>query len=267
MTPDGIRIEPLYRARDGAPTLDARPPPAADAERPWDLRTVIAHREPARASEAGARGAGERRRLAAAAHRSDRADGVAVGDRRRPGPRAGRRAARRRPGGAGRRLPRAQARPTGWRGWPRARRPRSSASTSTRSAPSPSAGVSPGPIEAHLIAAATAAARLAEPYPKASLFLASRPGGRTRPAAARRQELGFAAAARARLRQGAGPRRACRWPRPSSASCSGSRGRRRPISSASPSCAPRGAIWARLAGACGVDARGADRGALVAAGC
>jgi len=35
------------------------------------------------------------------------------------------------------------------------------------------AGASPGPIEAHLIAAATVAARLAETYPKASLFLAS----------------------------------------------------------------------------------------------
>jgi methylmalonyl-CoA mutase len=35
------------------------------------------------------------------------------------------------------------------------------------------AGASPGPIEAHLIAAATLGARLAAPYPKASLFLAS----------------------------------------------------------------------------------------------
>lgn len=34
-------------------------------------------------------------------------------------------------------------------------------------------GVSPGPIEAHVIAAALAAARLAETYPRASLFLAS----------------------------------------------------------------------------------------------
>ncbi|HEX3407482.1 MAG TPA: methylmalonyl-CoA mutase family protein [Caulobacteraceae bacterium] len=34
-------------------------------------------------------------------------------------------------------------------------------------------GARPGPIEAHLIAAATVAARLAAPYPKASLFLAS----------------------------------------------------------------------------------------------
>lgn len=35
------------------------------------------------------------------------------------------------------------------------------------------AGVSPGPVEAHLIAGATVAARLASPYPRASLFLAS----------------------------------------------------------------------------------------------
>jgi methylmalonyl-CoA mutase len=35
------------------------------------------------------------------------------------------------------------------------------------------AGVSPGPIEAHVICAADVAARLAETYPKASLFLAS----------------------------------------------------------------------------------------------
>jgi methylmalonyl-CoA mutase len=35
------------------------------------------------------------------------------------------------------------------------------------------AGTSPGPIEAHLISAATVAVRLAEPYPKATLFLAS----------------------------------------------------------------------------------------------
>src|SRR6185312_2416753 len=34
-------------------------------------------------------------------------------------------------------------------------------------------GASPGPLEAHLISAATVAARLAAPYPRASLFLAS----------------------------------------------------------------------------------------------
>jgi methylmalonyl-CoA mutase len=54
-------------------------------------------------------------------------------------------------------------------------------------------GASPGPIEAHLIAAATVAARLAEPYPRASLFLAS---GQTAHEAGGGEalELGFAAA-------------------------------------------------------------------------
>lgn len=55
-------------------------------------------------------------------------------------------------------------------------------------------GSSPGPIEAHLIAAATVAARLAETYPKASLFLAS---GRAAHEAGGGEalELGLAAAA------------------------------------------------------------------------
>jgi len=56
------------------------------------------------------------------------------------------------------------------------------------------AGASPGPIEAHLIAAATVAARLAETYPKASLFLASgRPAHEAGGGEA--LELGLAAAA------------------------------------------------------------------------
>ena len=56
------------------------------------------------------------------------------------------------------------------------------------------AGASPGPIEAHLIAAATVAARLAAPYPKASLFLAS---GRVvhEAGGGEAAELGFAIAA------------------------------------------------------------------------
>lgn len=55
------------------------------------------------------------------------------------------------------------------------------------------AGRSPGPIEAHLIAAANAGARLSEPYPKASLFLAS---GRVvhEAGGGAADELGFAAA-------------------------------------------------------------------------
>jgi methylmalonyl-CoA mutase len=49
-TADGIVIEPLYRAADSAPRLDARPAPAADPERPWDLRVIVAHSDPARAA-------------------------------------------------------------------------------------------------------------------------------------------------------------------------------------------------------------------------
>ena len=56
-----------------------------------------------------------------------------------------------------------------------------------------SAGVSPGPIEAHLIAAATVAARLAETYPKANLFLASGQAAHEA-GGGEALELGFAAA-------------------------------------------------------------------------
>jgi methylmalonyl-CoA mutase len=40
-TPDGIDIQPLYVADSARPRLLARPAPAADATRPWDLRAVI----------------------------------------------------------------------------------------------------------------------------------------------------------------------------------------------------------------------------------
>jgi len=71
------------------------------------------------------------------------------------------------------------------------------------------AGASPGPIESHLIAAANAGVRLAEVYPKAGLFLAS---GRAAHEAGggEAEELGFMAAsavayARALIRAGAAP--------------------------------------------------------------
>jgi len=70
------------------------------------------------------------------------------------------------------------------------------------------AGSSPGPIEAHLIASANAGARLAETYPKASLFLAS---GRVvhEAGGTAAEELGFMAAsalayAKALVRAGLG---------------------------------------------------------------
>lgn len=68
------------------------------------------------------------------------------------------------------------------------------------------AGASPGPIEGHLIAAATVAARLAQPYPKAGLFRAS---GRVvhEAGGGEAAEIAFAAAAglayaKAMVRQG-----------------------------------------------------------------
>ena len=70
-------------------------------------------------------------------------------------------------------------------------------------------GASPGPIESHLIAAANAGVRLAEVYPKASLFLAS---GRVvhEAGGGEAEELGFMAAAavayaKALIRAGASP--------------------------------------------------------------
>lgn len=56
------------------------------------------------------------------------------------------------------------------------------------------AGVSPGPIESHLIAAAAVAARLAGTYPKATLFLASGQAAHEA-GATEAEEIAFAAAA------------------------------------------------------------------------
>ncbi len=50
-TADGIAIAPLYTAEGAAEPLRARPAPAADPQRPWDLRAVVEHPSPARANE------------------------------------------------------------------------------------------------------------------------------------------------------------------------------------------------------------------------
>lgn len=168
----GLSIQPLYVAEDGAPTLAARKTPAADVQRPWDLRALIEHPSPAEANtramqdlEGGA---------ASLLLRLDPTgeDGVAVGsldeleglldgvlldlapvalDAGLMGPQA-----------------------ANW------------LATLAKGAPNaPLAfhldplsafavtGASPGPIAAHVMAAANAAARHAGAYPKASLFLAS----------------------------------------------------------------------------------------------
>jgi methylmalonyl-CoA mutase len=168
-TAEGLPIQPLYHmAQDPA----AFPLPARDAERPWDIRADIGHPDPARANgdllrdlEGGAASALVRidpagRRGVAVGSAADLTrvlDGVLLElapvalDAGFLGPKA-----------------------ADWLGAAAKGSPNAllqfhldplSALAET--------GESPGPIEAHLIAAATVAARLAEAYPKAGLFLAS----------------------------------------------------------------------------------------------
>jgi len=112
-------------------------------------------------------------------------------------------------------------------------------------------GASPGPIEAHLIAAASCAARLAETYPRASLFLAS---GRAAHEACGGEalELGLAAAsalAYAKAMVRAGLPMADAWGR----IVVGLAVDADPFIGVAKLRAAR-RIWARLAGACGADA-------------
>lgn len=50
-TADGIGIKPLYTADDAGPVLKARPAPSDDPDRPWDARASVEHPVPARAGE------------------------------------------------------------------------------------------------------------------------------------------------------------------------------------------------------------------------
>jgi methylmalonyl-CoA mutase len=168
-TVEGLPVAPLYRPAEAAEVLATRP---FDVERPWDLRTLTAYPAPARANAeiladlaAGA---------ASAAVRIDPTGerGVAVGsadglaqvfdgvilelapvclDAGYLGPRAAEWL-----GAVAKASPAARLNfhldPLG-------------AFAET--------GASPGPVEAHLISAATVAARLADTYPQAQLFLAS----------------------------------------------------------------------------------------------
>ncbi len=49
-TRDGLAVQPLYEPDANAAVLSARPAPAADIERPWDLQSLIDHSDPARAN-------------------------------------------------------------------------------------------------------------------------------------------------------------------------------------------------------------------------
>ncbi len=168
----GLSIQPLYVAEAGSPTLAARKTPAADFQRPWDLRSIIDHPSPA---EANARALQDLEGGAASLLlRLDPTGqtGVAAGslddlqvlldgvllelapvalDAGLMGPQAANWLA------------------TLAKGAPNAPLafhldPLSAFAIS---------GSSPGPIAAHVAAAASAGARHAHAYPKASLFLAS----------------------------------------------------------------------------------------------
>jgi methylmalonyl-CoA mutase len=170
-TPDGLTIQALYTAAD-APHAAAIWLPLRDAERPWDVRTATAHPDPAHANreilddlEGGAASVivridpsgHEGVAIGSAAQLARVLDGVIlevapVGlDARFLGPAA-----------------------ADWL----AEVGKSSPAAKLLFNLDPlsafaRAGASPGPIEAHLIAAANTAARLEPTYPKAGLFLAS----------------------------------------------------------------------------------------------
>ena len=168
VTADGLTIEPLYTAADATFTSEFHPAPR-DGDRAWDIRAAVAHPECGSANSqvlehlnggassillrVGSGGAA----TASAEDLGQVLDGVVLElatvalDAGFIGPIA-----------------------ADW------------LATVAKAAPNAllafhldpltafaTAGVSPGPIEAHLIASANVAARLAQPYPKASLFLAS----------------------------------------------------------------------------------------------
>ena len=170
-TPDGLTIQALYTAAD-APAAAPPARAARDPERPWDLRTATAYPDPAHANreilddlEGGA---------ASVLVRIDPGgrDGVAVGSADR--------------------LARVldgvilELAPVGLDAGFLGPAAADWLAEAGKSSPTAKlmfnldplsafarAGESPGPIEAHLIAAANTAARLESTYPKAGLFMAS----------------------------------------------------------------------------------------------
>lgn len=168
-TAEGLPVEPLYESADAPAAFPLAP---RDAERPWDIRAAVAHPDPAHANrdlladlQGGAASGllvidpdGEHgAAIGSAADLARAFDGVMFElapvalDAGYLGPKA-----------------------ADWLG------------AAAKSAPAAllafhmdplsafaRSGESPGPIESHLVSAATVGVRLAERYPKASLFLAS----------------------------------------------------------------------------------------------
>lgn len=168
-TAEGLPIEPLYAPAARAAGFTLRP---FDPERPWDVRVAIAHPDPAKANAALLRDleGGAASALVRVDPTGER--GVAVGSAE----------------GLARTLDGVLlelapvALDAGFLG------PQAADWLNAAAKGSPNAqllfhldplsafaeaGASPGPIEAHLISAANVAARMAESYPKAGLFLAS----------------------------------------------------------------------------------------------
>lgn len=168
-TAEGLPIAPLYEGSDQAPAFATRP---FDADRPWDIRGRITHPDPARANidlvtdlEGGA--------ASALIHIDPGGNtGVAVGSAKD--------LARVLDGVTLELAP--VALDAGFLG------PKAADWLAAAAKGSPAArlffhldplsafaeaGQSPGPIESHLVSAATVARRLADTYPQAGLFLAS----------------------------------------------------------------------------------------------
>ena len=169
-TPDGLTIQPLYTAKDGA--MVARDLRARDADRPWDLRMQVAHADPERAGKDILVDLQNGAASVLLAVDPTGAEGVAIGsaddmakaldkvlidlapvalDAGYLGPKA-----------------------ADWLGVVAKAAPNAPMAFHmdplTAFAES---GASPGPIESHIFNAATVGARLATTYAKASLFLAT----------------------------------------------------------------------------------------------
>ena len=159
-TVEGLPIAPLYAAAERPAAFPPRP---FDAERPWDLRTRSAHPDPARVNaELLADLEGGAASVIVAGHAT--ADALAVAlqgvvvefapvglDAGFAGPKA------------------ADALHAVAKSSPQALLNFNLDPLSAFA----EAGVSPGPIESHIVSAATVGLRLAQTYPKAQLFLAS----------------------------------------------------------------------------------------------
>ena len=160
-TAEGIVLEPLYTAETAAEPSPVRRPAPGDLQRPWDLRAFVAHAEPARAKaqalEELENGAASLLVRADPQALAQVLEGVVLDlapvalDAGWAGPEAARQLADLAKGG-----PQA---PLAFHLDPLGAFARD--------------GRSPGPVKAHVEAAAATAAGLAETYPKATFFLAS----------------------------------------------------------------------------------------------